>query len=476
MEFKSVIGLEIHVQLFTKSKVFCGCSTKFGSSPNTQVCPVCLGLPGVLPVLNKESLNLAVKVALALNCKIAKIVKFDRKNYFYPDLPKNYQISQYDKPLAKDGYIYIPGDAKDEKRVRIRRVHLEEDAGKLIHIDGKYSLVDFNRTGVPLLEIVTEPDISSPEEAYSLLDMLKIILKYLEVSDCNMEEGSLRCDANISIKSSDSEKEGTKAEVKNMNSFKGVRNALQYEFDRQVKELRNGRRIFQETRLWNESEKVTTPMRSKEEAHDYRYFPEPDLVVFYITKDRIELIESSLPEMPKERRKRLVNEYKIPQYDAGVLTADKSIADYFEGCCQLFDDYKLISNWIMGQLLEILNEKKINLEGLGLSPKKFIGLLELLKEGKINTSTAKDVFSKMIVSDKPPSQIIKKENLLQISDEDKLESIIKKIIYENEQSVNDYKAGKEKALMYLVGQVMRETKGKANPKIVNKMLSHELKL
>ncbi len=471
MNFKTVIGLEIHVQLFTKSKIFCNCSTAFGSEPNIQTCPVCLGLPGTLPVLNEESLNLALKVAVALNCEIAEKIKFDRKNYFYPDLPKGYQISQFDMPLAKNGELYIISSTdKSLKKVGITRTHLEEDAGKLLHKEGNYSLVDFNRTGVPLLEIVTEPDINSPEEAYDFLSRLKSILKYLEVSDCNMEEGSLRCDANISVQPEDSDKKGVKSEIKNMNSFKGVRDALQYESDRQIKQIKKGDRVVQETRLWDETEKVTMPMRSKEEAHDYRYFPEPDLVYFEISKDKIDEIKSVMPELPDKRKKRFIEKFNIPEYDAAILTSERSIADFFDACALKINDYKLISNWIMGQLMEILNEKKIKLSELAISIEHFVELLKMVSGNKINSSIAKDVFTEMVESKKSPGRIVEEKGLAQISNEDELQSIVENVVKSNQKSVDDYKSGRKNALMYLVGQVMRETKGKANPKIVNEML------
>jgi len=474
MNFIPIIGLEIHVQLLTDSKMFCSCSTKFGSPANTQTCPVCLGFPGVLPVANERGLALGFKSSLALNCKISETIKFDRKNYFYPDLPKAYQISQYDRPIAKGGSLCImSGEGEELKKIRIRRVHLEEDAGKLIHVDGKHSLVDFNRAGIPLMEIVTEPDINSPQEAYSFLDKLKTLLKYLEVSDCNMDEGSLRCDANVSIQVDN--KEGVKAEVKNMNSFKGVKNALQYEINRQIEEIKVGNLLKQDTRLWDESKKITVSMRSKEEAHDYRYFPEPDLVLFTISRDDIDKITSSLPELPDEKEKRFIKEYNLSGYDAGVITSDKALADFFESCCRFIDDYKFLSNWITQQVLEILNEKNITIKELGISSEDFCELLNLVKQSKINASTAKKVFISMIDSGKIASIIVEEEGLLQISDTSELEKIVKETISENKKSVDDYNKGKKNAIMYLVGQVMRKTKGKANPKVVNEALEKFLK-
>jgi len=471
--YEAVIGLEVHLQLKTKTKAFCGCANRFGEEPNTLVCPVCLGLPGSLPVLNKKALEYAIKVALALNCEIRKTFKFDRKNYYYPDLPKNYQISQYDMPLSVNGYLEIEKEGKN-KRIRIRRIHLEEDAGKLIHTEN-YSLIDYNRAGVPLLEIVTEPDINSPQEAYDYLITLKSILEYLEVSDCDMEKGSLRCDANVSIRLKDSEKLGVKTELKNMNSFKAVRDALSFEINRQIKILEEGKEIVQETRLWDEEKGITIPMRSKEEAHDYRYFPDPDLVIFTVDEETIEKIKETIPELPHKRYLRFQETYCLSPYDAKVLTSSKYLADYFESCVKLYPHPKEISNWLTTELLAYLNEKKISPENIDLVPEKFVKLLEILEAKKINRNTAKEVLKIMLEEGKDADTIIKERNLFLISDESDLEKIVDEVIKLNSSSVNDYLKGKENALMFLVGQVMKKTKGKAEPIKVQEILKKKLK-
>jgi len=474
MMIETVIGLEVHVQLDTESKVFCSCSTKFGAQPNSQTCPVCLGLPGSLPVFNKKVLEYATKTALALNCKVNNFVKFDRKNYFYPDLPKNYQISQFGLPLSNNGYIQIEVDG-GLKKISIRRVHLEEDAGKLIHEEGRQmSLVDYNRTGVPLLEIVSEPDINSPDEAYEYLTVLKLILRYLGVSDCDMEKGSLRCDANISVREKGAKELGTKSELKNMNSFKAVKLALQFELNRHKKLLESSERIIQETRLWDEKRAITVSMRSKEEAHDYRYFPEPDLVPFVIKEEEIEGIKKYLPELPQNRLKRFIEDYSLPRYDANLLIQDVSLANYFEECVKVYSKSKSISNWIMGPILSELNSRKVQIQDLGLKPERLIELITVTEEGTISNIKAKEVLPEMIDTGKSASQIIKEKNLAQISDTKELDGIIAEVIKENEKSVQAYKSGKENAIMFLVGQAMRRTKGKANPKVVKEML--EIKL
>ena len=473
MKYKTVIGLEVHVQLLTQSKIFCSCSALFGKEPNSQVCPVCLGLPGSLPVLNKEVLNLSIKAALSLNCKINHRMRFDRKNYFYPDLPKDYQISQYDMPLAEAGHLDITTDGKT-KSIGITRAHLEEDAGKLVHIETG-SLVDFNRCGIPLIEIVSEPDINSPEEAYNYLIELKNILNYLQVSDCNMEEGSLRCDANISVNPITSDKMGVKSEIKNMNSFKAVRNALNYEIERQKKLCEQGERVIQETRLWDENKKKTFSMRTKEEAHDYRYFPEPDLPEFEIKKEQIEKLKGLLPELPAKRRDRFIKDYEFSEYDAGVLTSSKSLADYFEESCKIYDEPKFIANWLMGSISAILKQKKENFSSIKLKPDIFISMLKFVKEGKINANTAKEiVLPEIINGEKTPSDVIDEKDITQVSNGNKLGEIISEVVKENPKPVEDFKEGKKNAIMYLVGQVMRQTKGKANPKIVSEMLTKRL--
>jgi aspartyl-tRNA(Asn)/glutamyl-tRNA(Gln) amidotransferase subunit B len=474
LEYEVVIGLEVHAELLTDSKIFCSCTTEFGGAPNTHCCPVCLGLPGVLPVANKKAVELAVKAALALNCEIAGYSKFDRKNYFYPDLPKAYQISQYDLPLAVNGYVDIETE-EGVKRIGIKRVHMEEDAGKLVHGEaGDYSLVDYNRTGVPLIEIVSEPDIRSSEEARLYLNKLKSILQYTEVSDCKMQEGSLRCDANISLRPKGSGEFGTKTELKNMNSFKAVQKALDYEIERQRKVLERGESVIQETRRWDESRGITVSMRSKEEAHDYRYFPEPDLPPVVIDREFVERIRAGIPELSHERKRRYIDEYGLPEYDAGVLTDSKKLSDFFEECVRKYPNAKVVSNWIMGELLGALNAEDKEIEDTPLTPDHLVEMFTLMDKGTISGKIAKTVFKEMFETGKKPAKIVEEKGLVQISDEGELEKIIDKVIQENPQSVEDYRNGKEKALGFLVGQVMKHTKGKANPQLVNKLLKGKL--
>ncbi|MDD5679680.1 MAG: Asp-tRNA(Asn)/Glu-tRNA(Gln) amidotransferase subunit GatB [Candidatus Omnitrophica bacterium] len=472
MKYDVYVGLEVHLQLSTKTKAFCSCSTIFGETPNSQTCPVCLGFPGTLPVLNKEALVSAIKVALALDCSIAERMKFDRKNYYYPDLPKNFQISQYDQPLSQNGYLDIK-TGTGTKRIRIKRVHMEEDAGKLFH-KGEYSLIDYNRSGTALLEIVSEPDISSPEEAYVYLTSLKSLLRYLDVSDCNMEEGSLRCDANISLSPKGSGKLGTKTELKNMNSFKWVKNALEYEVNRQAALLDEGASLTQDTRLWNVEKGVTISMRSKEEAHDYRYFPEPDLVPFVVSKELVSEVKKSVPELPKEKIARFVSQYSIPEYDAFVLTQEKKTSEFFEKAVKLHNNPKSISNWIMGDINAILNEKNAEIDGTKLSPANLAAMVRMIDEGIISIKIAKEMLPDMTDKGESPQALVEKKGLMQISDSGELESIVERILAANGKSVNDYKAGKTNALAHLVGQIMKETRGKANPKIVNEILLSKL--
>ncbi len=472
MEYQPVIGLEVHVQLNTSTKIFCGCSTEFGSQPNSQVCPVCLGLPGCLPVLNKKAFAYAVKVAMALNCRIAEYTKFDRKNYFYPDLPKNYQISQYDLPLGEDGFLNIRQNG-NIKRIGIRRVHLEEDAGKLIHVSDS-SLVDFNRTGIPLLEIVSCPDINSPQEAYDYLISLKQIIRYLGVSSCDMEKGILRCDANISVKRQGDSELGTKTELKNMNSFRGVREALDFEIRRQVKLLENKQRVIQETRLWDAQKHMTYSMRTKEEAQDYRYFPEPDLPPFIIDAEMQREIKKSLPELPQAKELRFIQDYQLSEYYAHLLTSDREIADFFEYCVKLYPQAKVLANWMCGSLLAELNSRNLALGELNLSPENFVDLIRLAQEGKVSNVVAKGVLRDMIDTGQTAGEIIQKKNISQISDPDALKEIIDIVIKENEKSVRDYLGGRENAIMFLVGQVMRKSKSKANPKAVLEILRSRL--
>jgi aspartyl-tRNA(Asn)/glutamyl-tRNA(Gln) amidotransferase subunit B len=474
--YETVIGLEVHLQLKTNTKVFCACATTFGKPPNSQTCPVCLGFPGTLPVLNEAAFLSALKVALALNCSIQKTIKFDRKNYYYPDLPKNFQISQYDMPLSYEGFVDIgaEGDAKP-KRIRVTRVHLEEDAGKLIHPEeGGYSLVDYNRTGMPLLEIVTEPDINSPQEAYDYLTKLKSILEYLKVSDCDMEKGSLRCDANISVRPVGQKELGTKVELKNMNTFKGVRLGLEYEVKRQVSAVSEGEKIIQETRLWDADRALTISMRSKEEAKDYRYFPEPDLVPFVVDPSIIEKIKSRLPELPEAKAKRFIKEFGLSEYDAGVLTGQIDIAHYFEECAKSYDNKKAIANWIAGEIMAYLNIKNLSITGLALKPAGMVSLLRMIDSGSISIKMAKEVLNDAMDTGAEPADIVAKKGLAQISDAGKLEEIVKAVLARNEKSVSDYKAGKKNALAFLVGQIMKETKGAANPAVVNEILKRDL--
>ena len=479
MNYEPVIGLEVHVQLKTRSKLFCSCSTEFGAEGNSHTCPVCLGWPGSLPVLNEAALKLGIRVGLALNCKVAERLKFDRKNYFYPDLPKAYQISQFDMPVNGKGELLIETKTADgkmiERKIGITRAHLEEDAGKLLHegiADG--SLVDYNRGGIPLLEIVSEPDLRSPQEAYDYLAALKAILQYVEVSDCDMEKGSLRCDANVSVRPVGQEKFGTKVEIKNLNSFKMVQKAIQYEIERQTEAIEGGETIVQETRLWDDGKGTTFSMRSKEEAHDYRYFPEPDLVPFTLSRELVKSIKETLPELPRARAKRFIKEFSIPEYDAYVLVQEKKLAEYFEACVQEGAGAKPASNWIQTELLAMLNAKNIAIEDCPVAPKAFAGLLKLVEVGTVSAKTAKDVLQEMAATGKAADVIVKEKGLTQVSDTGLIEKAVEKAIAANPTAVAEFKAGKQKALGALVGAIMKETQGKANPKIVNEILQKKL--
>ena len=476
MDYEAVIGLEVHVHLKTKTKAFCACSTEFGQEPNSQACPVCLGFPGSLPVLNKVALDYAIKVALALNCKVQEYTKFDRKNYFYPDLPKNYQISQYDLPLSKDGFLDIDTDDKT-KHIRILRVHLEEDAGKLIHRQ-EISLVDFNRTGIPLLEIVTEPDISSPQEAHEYLTTLKSIIEYLEVSDCDMEKGSLRCDANISIRKTGFLELGIKTELKNMNSFKAVKDGLGFEISRQTELLSKGKSIIQDTRLWDAKSAKTFSMRTKEEAQDYRYFPDPDLPPFLISHKKIEEIKESIPELPQSKKIRFMKEYGLSEYDSKILVSSKKDADYAEECIKAYPNTnkKPVANWLIGPLASIASDNNLRISEVKIPGgiQEFIKLINFEEEGNISNLIAKSVLNEAISTGILPSEIIKNKNLFQISDSKNLDNLVDEVIKENIKSVDDYKNGKGNALMFLVGQVMRKSKGCANPKVVQEILRRRL--
>jgi aspartyl-tRNA(Asn)/glutamyl-tRNA(Gln) amidotransferase subunit B len=469
-KYETVIGLEVHVELHTKSKIFCGCSTEFGAPPNTHTCPVCLGYPGVLPVLNKQAVEYAMKAALALNCQIATDSKFDRKNYFYPDSPKAYQISQYDKPIGEHGWIEIEVNG-ETKRIGVTRVHLEEDAGKLTHVDAGYAtLADYNRVGTPLIEIVSEPDLRSPEEARAYLEKLKAIMQYCDVSDVKMEEGSLRCDANVSIRPYGQEQFGTRAELKNMNSFRGVQKGLEYEEWRQADVLDSGGKVVQETRRWDEALGKTIMMRSKEEAHDYRYFPDPDLVRLFIDDEWKARVQASIPELPDSRKTRYVSEYSLPSYDAEVITSSIQVADFFEESLKYTKDAKAVSNWIMGDLLGFLNANNQELKDVQITGKGLGEMIGLLEKGTISSKIAKTVFKTMLETGKGPQEIVEEQGLVQISDEGAIKAVVDQIIANNPQSVADFKAGKDKAVGFLVGQVMKETKGKANPGLVNKLI------
>lgn len=473
MQYEAVIGLEVHAQMLTKSKMFCGCSTKFGSEPNTQTCPVCTGMPGVLPVMNKKALEFAIKTGLAMNCKISSYSRFARKNYFYPDLPKNYQISQYELPLCENGFIEISVDGKN-RRIGITRIHMEEDAGKSIHEGGNFSLVDLNRAGVPLMEIVSEPDIRTPREAAEYMRKLRTILRYLGVCDGNMEQGSLRCDANVSVRPAGSRELGVKTEIKNINSFKFVEKALEYEIERQIRILQEGGRIIQETRLWNSEAGRTVSMRTKEEAHDYRYFPEPDLVPIVVEKDFIEEIRACLPELPDEKRERFISDYGLPVYDADFLVSERAMAEWFEEAVRLGGQPKAVSNWIQGDLMRLLKDEDKTIEECPLRPEQLVGMLKLIDNDTISGKIAKIVFEEMYKSGKVAEDIIKEKGLVQISDLSFIEEAVDEIIKKNPSEVDRYRAGEEKLFGFFVGQVMKATRGKANPKIVNEILRKRL--
>ncbi|KAB7677425.1 Asp-tRNA(Asn)/Glu-tRNA(Gln) amidotransferase subunit GatB [Bacillus sp. B1-WWTP-T-0.5-Post-4] len=472
MNLETIIGLEVHVELKTNSKIFSASPTEFGAEPNTQTSVIDLGYPGVLPTLNKEAVNFAMKAAMALNCEIATETKFDRKNYFYPDNPKAYQISQFDKPIGENGWIEIEVDGK-KKRIGITRLHLEEDAGKSTHTaDG--SLVDYNRQGMPLIEIVSEPDMRKPEEAYAYLEKLKSIIQYTGVSDCKMEEGSLRCDANISLRPVGQEKFGTKAELKNLNSFTYVQKGLEHEQVRQEKELLSGGIIQQETRRYDEATKKTILMRVKEGSDDYRYFPEPDLVELYIDDEWKEAVRASIPELPDARKARYVAELGLPAYDAHVLTLTKEMSDFFEATVADGADAKLTSNWLMGEVLAYLNKQQKELKDVALTPAGLSKMVQLIEKGTISSKIAKKVFNELIEKGGDPEEIVKAKGLVQISDEGTLRKVVTEILDNNEQSIEDFKNGKDRAIGFLVGQIMKATKGQANPPLVNKILLEEI--
>ena len=478
MKYEAVIGLEIHSELKTNTKIFCGCATTFGAEQNTHVCPVCLGLPGVLPVINRRVVEFAIKAGIALNCTINKFSKFDRKNYYYPDLPKNFQTSQYDLPIAEHGYVDIETE-KGKKRIRITRIHMEEDAGKLVHSgttikDSAASNVDYNRTGVPLIEIVSEPDMSTPQEARAYMEKIKSILEYIDVSNCRMEEGNLRADLNVSLRPAGTDTLGTKAEMKNINSFKAVEDALTYEIERQEEVLEDGGRIVQETRTWDPNRGITLSMRTKETAQDYRYMPEPDLVPIITTDEEIEAYRKGLPELPDARQERLEKEFGLSSYDAGIITSSRDMAEYFDNVVAEGADAKLAANWIMGDLSKNLNQEGKEIKDSPVDAKRLGKMIQLIEKGTISSKIGKEVFKLMWESEDDPEKIIKDKGLVQITDTKELEGIVESVIAANPKPVADYQSGNKKAIGALVGQIMKQTKGKANPQLVNQLLAQKL--
>ena len=474
-DYELIVGLEVHAELSTKTKIFCSCPTEFGAEPNTHICPVCMALPGALPVLNEKVVEYAVKAGLATNCEISKDSKNDRKNYFYPDLPKSYQISQFDKPLCNHGYIEIEDDFGNPKKIRILRIHIEEDAGKLNHNEfGSGSLVDLNRAGVPLIEIVSEPDLRSVGEVDRYLKKLKSILQYIEVSDCKMQEGSLRADVNVSVHKLN-EPFGTRTEMKNMNSFKSISRSIEYEKERQIYELEHGNKIEQETLRWDDLEGRTFSMRNKEDSQDYRYFPEPDLVAIKLSDEYIEKLRKELPEMPESRKERYMNKYGLSEKDSNSITASKYLSDFFEKAGEIANDYKSVCNWLNSDVARILNEKEMEPEEIPFTAEELAEMVTLINKGTISTSIGKKVLDELFENPRMPSKIIEEKGWVQISDEGAIKEVVLKVLAENAQSVADYKAGKDRALGFLVGQAMKQTKGKANPKMLNEMFIEELK-
>ncbi len=469
-DYEVVIGLEVHAELSTNTKIYCNCSTEFGADPNTHCCPICTGMPGVLPVLNKKVVEYAVKAGLATNCEISRFSKQDRKNYFYPDLPKAFQTSQYDLPLCEHGYLEFNVDGY-KKKVGITRIHIEEDAGKLIH--DAYTgatLVDMNRCAVPLIEIVSEPDIRTADEAVMYMQTLKSILEYLEVCDCKMQEGSLRCDVNLSVRKKGSTEFGTRTETKNLNSFKSIKDSIEFETKRQIEELENGGVIYQETRRFDDAKGIGYAMRTKEDANDYRYFPEPDLAPIVLSDEYIENIKNNLPELPHIRKERYVKEYNLPEYDAQILTSSKNTANFFEEATKICNNPKAVSNWIMVDFTKKLNDEEIEIQNSKVTPENLAHLVELIDKGTISSKIAKKVFDEMYETGKDAKKIVEDNGMTQMSDEGAIKEIVEKIVAANPKSVEDYKAGKDRAIGFLVGQVMKETHGKANPGIVNKFL------
>jgi aspartyl-tRNA(Asn)/glutamyl-tRNA(Gln) amidotransferase subunit B len=478
-QYEPVIGLEVHAQLLTKSKAFCGCSTQFGNDPNSNVCPVCLGMPGVLPVLNKNLVEFIMKMGLATNCTIAPRSVFARKNYFYPDLPKGYQISQYEEPICVGGWLDVELKDGSVKRIGITRIHMEEDAGKSLHDVDVDTLVDVNRCGVPLIEIVSEPDMRSPHEAYQYLYKIRQLVTYLGICDGNMEEGSLRCDANVSIRKKGDTRLGTKIEVKNMNSFRFVEKALEFEINRQIELTEAGERIVQQTMLWDSDQGVSFPMRSKEEAHDYRYFPDPDLVPVLVDKEWVDEIKATLPELPAARRERYIADFRLPKYDADLLTAERPLAEYFEGVASNLrtkteESYKMASNWTMVDVLRVVNERHIAVVDFPVPPQNLSEMINLIVDGTISGKIAKDVFEEMLNTREPAKTIVEKKGLIQVSDEAAIEKIIDGILAANQGQVEQYKSGKTQVFGFFVGQTMKAMKGKANPKVVNEVLKRKL--
>ena len=474
-DYEVVIGLEVHAELSTKTKIFCSCPTTFGAEPNTHICPICTAMPGTLPVLNEKVVEYAVKAGLATNCEISKDSKNDRKNYFYPDLPKAYQISQFDKPLCEHGYIEIEDDDGNKKKVRLLRIHIEEDAGKLNHNEfGVGSLVDLNRAGVPLIEMVSEPDIRSSREAEQYLRKIKSILEYIEVSDCKMQEGSLRADVNVSVRKKGEEKFGTRTEMKNMNSFRAIVRAIEYEKDRQIEVLEEGGKIEQETLRWDDINGRTSSMRDKEDAQDYRYFPDPDLVAIRLSDEYVENIRKSLPELPESRRDRYIKEYNLSEKDAKLLTSSKYLSNLFEGALEICGNAKAVANWILSDISRILNEKELEPENIPFTAEQLAKMIKLIDKGIISSAIAKKVLTELFENPKDPEEIIKEKGWIQISDEGAIKEVVMKVLENNPQSVADFKGGKDKALGFLVGQAMKETKGKANPQMLNKMFLEEL--
>lgn len=474
-DYEIVIGLEVHAELSTKTKIFCSCPTEFGAKPNTHICPVCMALPGALPVLNEKVVEYAVKAGLATNCEISRDSKNDRKNYFYPDLPKSYQISQFDKPLCEHGYVEIETEA-GKKKIRLTRIHIEEDAGKLNHNEfGAGSLVDLNRAGVPLIEIVSEPDIANAQEAEAYLRKLKSILEYIEVSDCKMQEGSFRADVNVSVKKKNSEKLGTRTEMKNMNSFKSITRAIEYEAQRQIEELENGGTILQTTLRWDDVSGRTFEMRDKEDAQDYRYFPEPDLVAIRLSEEYIENVRKTLPELPESRRKRYLEEFKLSEKDSRLLTSSKYLSDMFEKAQDICHNAKAVANWLLSDVSRILNEKELEPENIPFTAEQLAQMIELIEKGTISSSIGKKVLEELFINPRSPKAIIEEKGWVQISDEKAIQEIVEKVLQDNPQSVADYKAGKDRALGFLVGQAMKATKGKANPQMLNQMFIEKMK-